>query len=49
MTIALGVSGVLVLASILKWVEITNAVILHEGSTIVVLLNGLKLLRFKDE
>jgi Cd2+/Zn2+-exporting ATPase len=47
MTIALGVSALLVLASVFGWVKISQAVVLHEGSTILVLLNGLKLLRFK--
>jgi Zn2+/Cd2+-exporting ATPase len=46
--IALGVSALLVTASIFGWVQISQAVILHEGSTIVVLLNGLRLLRFQE-
>jgi len=47
--IALFVSAILVIASIFGWVQISQAVILHEGSTLVVLFNGLKLLHFKDE
>lgn len=47
MFIALSVSAMLILAAIFGWVNISNAVILHEGSTLVVLLNGLRLLRFR--
>lgn len=47
MTIALGVSAVLVIATILNRVDISSAVVLHEGSTLLVLFNGLKLIRFK--
>lgn len=47
MTIALSVSGVLVLASIFGWINISSAVVLHEGSTLLVLFNGLRLIRFK--
>ena len=47
MVIALTVSGLLVIATILGWVQISQAVVLHEGSTLVVLFNGLRLLRFK--
>lgn len=46
--IALGVSAILVTASIFGWVQISQAVILHEGSTLVVLLNGLRLLNFHE-
>lgn len=45
--IALGVSAALILASIFGWVQISEAVILHEGSTLVVVLNGLRLLTFR--
>lgn len=44
--IALGVSTMLVLASIFGWMRISGAVILHEGSTLLVVINGLRLLRF---
>lgn len=47
LTIALGVSGLLVLAAIFGWVNIGSAVVLHEGSTLVVCFNGLRLLWFK--
>jgi Cd2+/Zn2+-exporting ATPase len=46
--IALGVGGLLVIASIFGWVQISSAVFLHEGSTLVVLFNGLRLLRFEE-
>ena len=48
LAIALGVSGLLVTASCFGWVNISEAVVLHEGSTIVVVLNGLRLLLFKS-
>jgi len=47
MTIALGISAILVIATILNRVDISSAVVLHEGSTLLVLFNGLKLIRFK--
>jgi Cd2+/Zn2+-exporting ATPase len=48
MTVALGVSALLVLASVFGWVEISQAVIFHEGSTLVVVANGLRLLGFRS-
>jgi Cd2+/Zn2+-exporting ATPase len=48
LTIALGVSALLVAASIFGWVDISRAVILHEGSTILVVLNGLRLLVWNE-
>jgi Cd2+/Zn2+-exporting ATPase len=45
--IALGVSALLIVASIFGWVRISEAVILHEGSTLVVVVNGLRLLAFR--
>ncbi len=47
LSIALGVSALLVLATVFGWVQISEAVILHEGSTLVVLFNGLSLIRFR--
>jgi len=47
MVMALGVSALLAVASIFGWVQISQAVFLHEGSTLLVLANGLRLLRFK--
>ncbi|MBI5515862.1 MAG: cadmium-translocating P-type ATPase [Deltaproteobacteria bacterium] len=46
LVISLGVSGVLVIATIFGWVRIAHAVVLHEGSTMVVVLNGLRLLLY---
>jgi Cd2+/Zn2+-exporting ATPase len=45
--IALGVSAALIVASIFGWVRISQAVILHEGSTLLVVANGLRLLLFR--
>ena len=47
--VSIGVSAVLVLASILGWVRISEAVILHEGSTLLVVANGLRLLAWKHK
>ncbi|MBT9584377.1 cadmium-translocating P-type ATPase, partial [bacterium] len=47
LSIAMGVSALLVTASCFGWVNISEAVVLHEGSTIVVVFNGLRLLWFK--
>jgi Cd2+/Zn2+-exporting ATPase len=45
--IALGVSALLILTSIFGWVRISEAVVLHEGSTLLVVANGLRLLAFR--
>ncbi len=45
--ISLGVASLLILASIFGWVRISHAVIFHEGSTMFVVLNGLRLLLFR--
>jgi len=47
LAISLGVAAVLIVASIMGWVRISHAVLLHEGSTMVVVLNGLRLLLFR--
>ncbi len=47
LTVSLGVSALLMLASIFGWVRISGAVLLHEGSTMIVVLNGLRLLFFR--
>ena len=44
--ISLGVGAVLVVASVLGIAQISQAVIFHEGSTIIVVLNALRLLRY---
>ena len=48
LTIAIGVSLVLSVASVLGYVEIAEAVILHEGSTLLVVANGLRLLIWRE-
>lgn len=48
LAIALGVIGLLILSSLAGLVALSGAVILHEGSTIVVVLNALRLLRYKE-
>ena len=47
LVIALGVSALLVVSSIVGFTQISQAVVLHEGSTIVVVLNGLRILWFR--
>jgi Cd2+/Zn2+-exporting ATPase len=47
LAIALGVIALLVVASLTGWVGIGLAVFLHEGSTIVVALNALRLLGYQ--
>ena len=46
LAIALGVIALLVLSSVLGWLELAGAVVLHEGSTVLVVLNALRLLRY---
>jgi Cd2+/Zn2+-exporting ATPase len=48
LVIALGVIVLLILTSVLGVVQLSGAVILHEGSTIVVVLNALRLLGYKQ-
>jgi Cd2+/Zn2+-exporting ATPase len=47
LVIALGVSAILIVASIFGWVRISEAIVLHEGSTLLVVANGLRLLAFR--
>ena len=44
LAIALGVIGLLILAALTGWAGLGLAVVLHEGSTLVVVLNALRLL-----
>ncbi|MCG9970870.1 heavy metal translocating P-type ATPase [Christiangramia crocea] len=46
--ISLGVVALLLPATIFGWANIGIAVVFHEGSTVVVVLNALRLLGFKD-
>ena len=47
LVIALGVSGVLIVAAVLGFAQISQAVIFHEGSTLLVVANGLRLLAYR--
>ena len=47
LAIALGVIALLVIASLAGWAGIGIAILFHEGSTIVVVLNALRLLRYR--
>ena len=49
LAIALGVIGILSMASIFGWAGIGTAILFHEGSTLLVVLNGLRLLSFRQE
>lgn len=46
--IALGVIGVLIVTTLSGSARIGTAVVLHEGSTLVVLANALRLLRYRQ-
>jgi len=47
LTIALGVIGLLILTSVTGWLQLSGAVLLHEGSSIIVVLNALRLLGYQ--
>ncbi|MAU00570.1 MAG: cadmium-transporting ATPase [Anaerolineaceae bacterium] len=47
--ISLGIIGLLIVTSVLGVVDLSGAVVLHEGSTIIVVLNALRLLRYRDK
>lgn len=46
--ISLGIIALLIVTSVLGWVHLSGAVVLHEGSTVVVVLNALRLLVYKS-
>lgn len=48
LAVSLGVIFLLIVTSVLGLVQLSGAVILHEGSTIVVVLNALRLLIYRD-
>lgn len=48
LAISLGVIGLLIVTSVVGWVQLSGAVVLHEGSTIIVVLNALRLLRYRS-
>ena len=45
--IALGVIALLIVTSVLGLVQLSGAVVLHEGSTVLVVLNALRLLAYR--
>ncbi len=45
LVISLGISAVLVVAAIAGWAGVSEAIVLHEGSTLIVAFNGIRLLR----
>ncbi len=47
LAISLGIIGLLIVTSVLSLVPLSGAVFLHEGSTIVVVLNALRLLAYR--
>jgi Cd2+/Zn2+-exporting ATPase len=47
LAIALGIIGLLILTSVLGLIQLGGAVLLHEGSTILVVFNALRLLRYE--
>ncbi len=47
LAISLGVIGLLVVSSVFGWLELSWAVVLHEGSSVVVVLNALRLLGYR--
>jgi Cd2+/Zn2+-exporting ATPase len=48
LAIALGIVILLVLSSVVGMIQLSAAVFLHEGSTILVVLNALRLLKYKE-
>ena len=49
LVISMGVIGLLIVTSVLGLVQLSGAVILHEGSTILVVLNALRLLNYNGK
>jgi Cd2+/Zn2+-exporting ATPase len=47
LAISLGIIALLIVTSVLGWVQLSAAVVLHEGSTIIVVLNALRLLTYR--
>lgn len=45
LVISLGISAILVVAAIAGWAGVSEAIIFHEGSTLIVVFNGIRLLR----
>lgn len=49
LAISLGVIAILIVTSVVGWMQLSGAVLLHEGSTIVVVINALRLLAYRSE
>jgi Cd2+/Zn2+-exporting ATPase len=49
LAVSLGVIGLLIVTSVAGWVQLSGAVILHEGSTLVVVFNALRLLWHRQD
>lgn len=47
--ISLGIIAILIVSSVVGVVALSGAVILHEGSTLIVVLNALRLMRFQPD
>ena len=47
LAVSLGVIGLLIVTSVWGVVQLSGAVVLHEGSTLIVVLNALRLLRYR--
>ena len=46
--ISLGIVGLLIPSTLIGWASIGMAIAIHEGSTLVVVINALRLLRYED-
>ena len=46
--VSLGVVALLIPATLFSWAGIGMAVVVHEGSTLVVVINALRLLAYKE-
>lgn len=49
LAVAIGVIAVLMVSTVAGFTSITSAIVLHEGSTLIVALNSLRLLRFEEQ
>jgi Cd2+/Zn2+-exporting ATPase len=49
LVISLGISGILIIAAVFGLTQISHAVVLHEGSTLLVVANGLRLLTIRPQ
>ena len=49
LAVSLGVIGLLLVTSVFGLIELSGAVVLHEGSTLIVVLNALRLLGYRRQ